>query len=88
MTKTLFAWILFLAGVGLAAVLAVHAGAGSIVHALQSIGVIRLICVCLLQLIALALCAAAWRCVAKETTLAACLFRSTRPSRRRIARAS
>ncbi len=74
MTKTLFAWILFLAGVGLAAVLAVHAGAGSIVHALQSIGVIRLICVCLLQLIALALCAAAWRCVAKETTLAACLL--------------
>lgn len=74
MTKSVIAGLLFLAGMALAAALAVHAGAGAIVQTFQAIGWGRLLVVCLFQFVALALCAAAWRCVARETTLAACLL--------------
>ncbi len=74
MTKSLIAWSLFLVGIALAAVLAVNAGAGAVIESLASIGLERLLVVCGLQLVSLALCAAAWRCVARETSLAACMF--------------
>ncbi len=74
MKKGLIAWCLFLAGIALATVLAVNAGAGAVIRSFASIGVDRVLAVCALQLLSLALCGAAWRCVARETTLLACVF--------------
>jgi putative membrane protein len=64
----------FLAGLALAAVLADKAGFGAVGRAFTDIGWSGLAAVSLLQLAAIALCAAAWRAVAEGSSYVACLL--------------
>ena len=72
MLKRLVMPALFLAGIALATVLAVRAGVAPTLQALQAIGWSGLGLVCLLQLLSLAICAAAWWVVADGASLIAC----------------
>src|SRR5690348_11384510 len=68
-------WIAILSAVGVAgaALLATHAGLGSIYGALDDVGWLGIAWVCMLQLGSLMLCAGAWKLVADDTTFLSCL---------------
>jgi putative membrane protein len=66
--------IAFLAGLGLAAVLAAKAGFGAVGHAFTAVGWSGLLAVCLLQMLSVAVCAGAWRAVAEGSSYLACLL--------------
>ncbi len=68
------ATIAFLAGLAIAAALAAHAGLGAIARAFEAVGWRGLLEVCLLQLLSVAVCAAAWRAVAEGSSYVACLL--------------
>ena len=74
MIKRFAAAVVFLAGVALAAALAVHAGLGATAHALEAIGWPGLVAVGVLQLLSLAFCAGAWRLVAEGASLGVCFI--------------
>ena len=65
--------LMFLAGVALAAALAIHAGLGGVLTVLRQVGLAGLGVICLIHLLALLLCAAAWRCVSERASFVACL---------------
>lgn len=65
--------LLFLAGVALAAGLAIHAGLSGVGAVLAQVGWAGLGLICLIHLAALLLCAAGWRCVTDKASFAACL---------------
>ena len=73
MIKRFAASIAFLAGVAIAAALAVHAGLGATAQALAAIGWRGLAEVCLLQMGALAVCGLAWWSVTDGVGVGACL---------------
>jgi putative membrane protein len=60
-------------GVGVTAALAVYAGIGAVYGALDDVGWLGLAWVCMLQLGAMAFCAAAWRSIADNTSFMSCL---------------
>jgi putative membrane protein len=60
-------------GVGVAAALTAYAGFGAVYGALDDVGWLGLAWVCMLQLGAMACCAAAWRSVAENTSFLQCL---------------
>ncbi len=60
-------------GVGVTAALAAYAGIGAVYGALDDVGWLGLAWVCMLQLGAMAFCAAAWRSVAENTSFMSCL---------------
>ena len=60
-------------GVGVTAALAAYAGIGTVYGALDDVGWLGIAWVCMLQLGSMALCAAAWRTVAHDTTFLSCL---------------
>jgi putative membrane protein len=60
-------------GIGVIAVLAAHAGLAAVYGALDNVGWLGLAWVCMLQLGAMAFCAAAWKCVAEDTGFLSCL---------------
>ena len=60
-------------GVGVTAVLATYAGLGTIYTALNDLGWPGLVGICVLQLLSMALCAAAWKSVADEASFLFCL---------------
>jgi putative membrane protein len=60
-------------GVGVTAALAAHAGIGTVYRALDDIGWLGIVWVCMLQLGSMACCAAAWRLVAHRTSFLSCL---------------
>ncbi len=62
----------FLVGIALASVLAVKAGLPAIQQSLVAVGWARLAAICILQLVSVALCAGAWRQVARGANLGAC----------------
>ncbi len=64
----------FLAGVAVAAGLTIHSGAGAVAQAFAAVGLGRLLAVCGLQFVALALCAVAWWLVAGGLPLWSCLL--------------
>jgi putative membrane protein len=68
------ATLLFLAGVALAAALAVHAGLKPTVHAIEAVGWSGLVQVCALQLVSVFLCAAAWWSLTKGAPFSACFL--------------
>jgi putative membrane protein len=68
------ATIVFLAGVALAAALAVHAGLKPTAHAIEAVGWTGLFQVCALQLVSVFLCAAAWWSVTSTAPFAACFL--------------
>jgi len=72
--KRFAAAIAFLAGVALAAALAVHAGLDATLRAIGDVGWFGLAEVCLLQLFALTLCGLAWWAVTHGAGLRACLI--------------
>jgi putative membrane protein len=72
-TTRLWLAIVSAIGVGAAALLATHAGLGSIYAALDDVGWLGLAWVCMLQFGALMLCAAAWKLVADDATFLSCL---------------
>ena len=63
----------FLVGLAIAAALAARAGLGDIAHAFASVGWRGLLAICLLQLLSVVICAAAWRAVAEGSSFVACL---------------
>lgn len=65
---------LFLAGIALASVLAVRAGLEPIGRAFTAVGWIRLAEICTLQLVSVAVCAAAWFAVAPGSSYLACVL--------------
>jgi len=67
------ATVIFLAGIGLATALALHAGIDPIHRALDSIGWKGIFEVCALQAVSVILCAAAWWSVTDGTSYWACL---------------
>ena len=74
MIRRFGASIAFLLGIALATTLAVHAGLGPIGKAFAAVGWAHLLEICLLQLVSVAVCAAAWRTVAPGSTYLACLL--------------
>jgi putative membrane protein len=60
-------------GIGVAAVLATYAGLGTVYSALNDVGWLGLAWICMLQLSSMALCAAAWKSVADNTSFLSCL---------------
>jgi len=60
-------------GVGVIAVLAAYAGLGTVFRAFDDLGWTGLVGICMLQLGAMALCAAAWKSVADEASFLFCL---------------
>ncbi|MBV8752461.1 MAG: flippase-like domain-containing protein [Hyphomicrobiales bacterium] len=60
-------------GVGIIAALAAHAGLATVYGALDRVGWFGLAWVCVLQLVAMAFCAAAWKSVAEDTRFLSCL---------------
>ncbi len=60
-------------GVAIATGLAINAGLGAIADAIDDVGWLGLAWVCALQIVSLALCAAAWAMVADRTSFASCL---------------
>jgi putative membrane protein len=68
------ATLIFLAGVAVAAILAVHAGLKPIAHAIAAVGWTGLFETCALQLVSVVLCAAAWWSVTDRTSFVACFL--------------
>jgi putative membrane protein len=66
--------IAFLVGLAVAAALGAQAGFSAIGHAFAAVGWGRLLIICLLQLLSVAICAAAWRAVAEGSSYVACLL--------------
>jgi putative membrane protein len=66
--------LIFLAGVALAAALAVHAGLKPTGQAIEAVGWTGLLQVCALQLVSVFLCAAAWWSVTKGAPFSACFL--------------
>lgn len=64
---------LFLVGIGAAAALAIHAGLGDIGRVLSAIGWRGLGLICAIQVVTLTLCGLAWRVVADDVRLWACV---------------
>jgi putative membrane protein len=60
-------------GIGVIAVLAAYAGLAAVYAALDAVGWLGLAWVCMLQLVAMALCAAAWKSVAEDPGFLSCL---------------
>jgi len=60
-------------GVGVTAVLATYAGLGTIYSALDDVGWRGLSWICVLQLVSMTLCAAAWKLVAENLSFRSCL---------------
>jgi putative membrane protein len=60
-------------GIGVIAALAAYAGLATVYRTLENVGWIGLAWVCTLQLGSMALCAAAWKCVAEGTPFLSCL---------------
>jgi len=60
-------------GVGITALLASYAGLGTIYAALDDVGWLGLVWICMLQLGSMALCAAAWKSVADNASFLSCL---------------
>jgi putative membrane protein len=74
LTTTRLSLALFAAlGVGVIAVLATYAGLGTVYRAFDDLGWPGLVGICVLQLLSMALCAAAWKSVADETNFLFCL---------------
>ena len=74
MIRNFGATLIFLAGIALAAALAVHAGIRPIANAIAAIGWRGLAETCALQLVSVFLCAAAWWSVTEGTPFSACLL--------------
>jgi putative membrane protein len=74
MIRRFGAAVLFLAGLALAAGLAVYAGLADTAKAFKAVGWSGLLAVGLLQLVSVAVCAAAWRSVAAGSSYLACLL--------------
>ena len=74
MIRRFSATLIFLAGVALAAALAVHAGLKPTARAIEAVGWKGLIQVCALQLVSVFLCGAAWWSVTKGAPFSACFL--------------
>ena len=74
MIRRFGATAVFLAGVALAAVLAVHAGLKPTAHAIEAVGWSGLLQVCALQMVSVFLCAAAWWSVTTGAPFSACFL--------------
>ena len=74
MIRRIVTSLLFFAGVTIAVVLALRAGLKPITHAVAAVGWSGLAETCVLQLVSIFLCAAAWWAVAGGTSFRACFF--------------